>query len=106
MRQRISAAEREAAMDVNKLMVSRIFDSTERLDAPLFQRPNVWTREKNWDPVWEAIKTLAQKKYRPRRSGARAPATHGDRDALIVSIAGAEVKYTRARCIMQPFCVQ
>jgi hypothetical protein len=49
-------------MDVNKLMLSRIFDSTERLDAPLFQRPYVWNRDRNWDPLWEAIETLAQKR--------------------------------------------
>lgn len=49
-------------MDVNKLMLSRIFDSTERLDAPLFQRPCVWNRDRNWDPLWEAIETLAQKR--------------------------------------------
>lgn len=49
-------------MDVNKLMLSRIFDSTERLDAPLFQRPYVWNQDRNWDPLWEAIETLAQKR--------------------------------------------
>ena len=49
-------------MDVNKLMLSRIFDTTERLDAPLFQRPYVWNQNRNWDPLWEAIETLAQKR--------------------------------------------
>jgi hypothetical protein len=50
-------------MDVNKLMLSRIFDTTERLDAPLFQRPYVWSRERNWDPLWEAVEALADKRY-------------------------------------------
>jgi hypothetical protein len=49
-------------MDVNKLMLSRIFDTNERLDAPLFQRPYVWNQNRNWDPLWEAIETLAQKR--------------------------------------------
>lgn len=49
-------------MDVNKLMLSRIFDTTERLDAPLFQRPYVWNENRNWDPLWDAIETLAQKR--------------------------------------------
>lgn len=49
-------------MDVNKLMLSRLFDSTERLEAPLFQRPYVWNRNRNWDPLWEAIETLAEKR--------------------------------------------
>lgn len=53
-------------MDVNKLMLSRIFDTTERLDAPLFQRPYVWNQNRNWDPLWEAIETLAQKRVSGR----------------------------------------
>jgi len=48
-------------MDVTKVMLVKIFDSTERLDAPLFQRPYVWNAFRNWQPLWEAIKTLAQK---------------------------------------------
>jgi len=42
-------------MDVNKLMLRSIFDTTERLDAPLFQRPYVWNKNRNWVPLWEAI---------------------------------------------------
>ena len=49
-------------MEVTKLMVSRIFDSTERLDAPLFQRPYVWDECRNWEPLWEAIESLANKR--------------------------------------------
>ncbi len=49
-------------MDVTKLMLGRIFDTTERLEAPLFQRPYVWNRDRNWDPLWDAIETLAQKR--------------------------------------------
>jgi hypothetical protein len=37
-------------MDVNKLILSRIFDTTDSLDAPLFQRPYVWNQNRNWDP--------------------------------------------------------
>ena len=37
-------------MDVTKLMLSRLFDTTERLEAPLFQRPYVWNRERNGVP--------------------------------------------------------
>lgn len=48
-------ATRSEGMDVTKLMLSRIFDTNERLEAPLFQRPYVWNRDRNWDPLWDAI---------------------------------------------------
>lgn len=47
-------------MNVNKLTLKKIFDTTERLEAPLFQRPYVWTQEKNWEPLIEAILALAE----------------------------------------------
>ena len=46
-------------MRVDKLTLERIFERTERLDAPLFQRPYVWKRERNWQPLWDAIKKVA-----------------------------------------------
>jgi uncharacterized protein with ParB-like and HNH nuclease domain len=48
-------------MKVDKLTIGRIFDSTERLEAPLFQRPYVWEEERNWTPLWESIQTIAEK---------------------------------------------
>src|SRR5438128_9845030 len=48
-------------MKVDKLTVGRIFDTTERLEAPLFQRPYVWEEEANWVPLWEAIRSVAEK---------------------------------------------
>ncbi len=47
-------------MNVNKLTLKKIFDTTERLEAPMFQRPYVWTKEKNWEPLLEAILSLAE----------------------------------------------
>ena len=46
-------------MRVDKLTLERIFERTERLEAPLFQRPYVWKRERNWRPLWEAIRKVA-----------------------------------------------
>jgi len=51
-------------MKVDKLTVERVFDRTERLEAPLFQRPYVWVRDKNWEPLWEAIQTIADKQLK------------------------------------------
>lgn len=49
-------------MKADKLTVNRIFDRTERLEAPLFQRPYVWNQQKNLEPLWESIKAIAQKR--------------------------------------------
>jgi len=46
-------------MNVNKLTLKKIFDTTERLEAPMFQRPYVWNEEKNWRPLLEAVLSLA-----------------------------------------------
>jgi uncharacterized protein with ParB-like and HNH nuclease domain len=46
---------------VDKLTVGKAFDLTERLEAPLFQRPYVWNEEDNWSPLWKAIQLLAEK---------------------------------------------
>ena len=48
-------------MNVDKLTLKKIFDTTERLEAPLFQRPYVWTKENNWQPLWEAIQSVAER---------------------------------------------
>jgi hypothetical protein len=49
-------------MDVNKRSVEQIFDPTAQLEAPLFQRPYVWRQQKNWQPLWESIQDLAEKR--------------------------------------------
>ena len=49
-------------MKVDKLTVGKIFDTTERLEAPLFQRPYVWEQEPNWAPLWESIRVIAEKR--------------------------------------------
>ena len=46
-------------MKVDKLTLVRVFDRTERLEAPLFQRPYVWKEEENWVPLWESIREVA-----------------------------------------------
>jgi hypothetical protein len=50
-------------MKVDKLALDRIFDRTERLEAPLFQRPYVWQREKNWEPLWSTIRSVADARF-------------------------------------------
>lgn len=49
-------------MKADKLTIEKIFDKTERLEAPLFQRPYVWNKERNWVPLWEAIEPIATRR--------------------------------------------
>jgi hypothetical protein len=49
-------------MKVDKLTIERVFDPTERLEAPLFQRPYVWEQEENWVPLWESIQSMAERR--------------------------------------------
>jgi hypothetical protein len=50
-------------MKVDKLALDRIFDRTERLEAPLFQRPYVWQRTRNWEPLWNTIRSVAEARF-------------------------------------------
>lgn len=49
-------------MRADKLTVNGLFDLTERREAPLFQRPYVWKQEENWEPLWESIQAVAEKR--------------------------------------------
>lgn len=54
-------------MKVEKLALYGVFDGTERLEAPLFQRPYVWKRERNWEPLWESIQAVADAHLQDRK---------------------------------------
>jgi uncharacterized protein with ParB-like and HNH nuclease domain len=49
-------------MGADKITVNGLFDPTERREAPLFQRPYVWKQEDNWEPLWESIRAVANKR--------------------------------------------
>lgn len=50
-------------MDANTRKLERIFDQTITYQVPLFQRPYVWTQDKNWLPLWEDIQNLLDKHF-------------------------------------------
>jgi len=55
--------------------LSVIFETSVRLMVPLFQRPYVWNKDDNWEPLWEALNTalerrLVEQKPRPHFLGA------------------------------------
>ena len=38
-------------MDARPIDLTKIFEPTTQYHAPLFQRPYVWTQEKQWEPL-------------------------------------------------------
>lgn len=49
-------------MIATKKSLGHIFDPNIRLMVPLFQRPYVWEQEKNWEPLWESIHDVAERR--------------------------------------------
>ena len=47
-------------MEVFKKTISAVFGGERRYVIPLFQRPYVWTREGQWEPLWEDIRERAE----------------------------------------------
>lgn len=47
-------------MKADALELSRVFGPDSQLFAPLFQRPYVWNREDQWEPLWEDIRRLGE----------------------------------------------
>jgi len=47
-------------MDAKARDLNQIFDGTISFQIPLFQRPYVWSREQNWEPLWEDIQGLLE----------------------------------------------
>lgn len=41
-----------------------IFEKDQRLVVPLFQRPYVWSQEQQWEPLWEDIRSVAERHLR------------------------------------------
>jgi uncharacterized protein with ParB-like and HNH nuclease domain len=48
-------------MKATTLNLQRIFEQTIRYRVPLFQRPYVWEQHRNWAPLWDAIRRLAER---------------------------------------------
>ena len=47
-------------MDVSILPLHKIFGLDVQFRVPLYQRPYVWDRERQWEPLWEDVIALAQ----------------------------------------------
>lgn len=48
-------------MDARPIDLTKLFEPTTQYHAPLFQRPYVWNLEKQWEPLWQDIRTAAER---------------------------------------------
>lgn len=54
--------------------IAQIFGAQTRHTVPLFQRPYVWSREEQWEPLWDDVLGLLERL--DRRSGDESVASH------------------------------
>lgn len=47
-------------MRVHKVAISELFSNRKRYVVPLFQRPYVWSLERQWEPLWQDIADRAE----------------------------------------------
>lgn len=47
-------------MEVSKRSVKEIFGTEQHIIVPLYQRPYVWTKDQQWEPLWNDIRKLAE----------------------------------------------
>jgi hypothetical protein len=57
-------------MKANTVELDDIFDPNVFFQVPLFQRPYVWNEEVNWEPLWEDIQALLDRRLRTGNSRA------------------------------------
>jgi uncharacterized protein with ParB-like and HNH nuclease domain len=49
-------------MNAHNKTLGQIIDPSIRLVVPLFQRPYVWEEQKNWQPLWQSIQDVAERR--------------------------------------------
>lgn len=63
-------------MKAEAKLVRELFEGEQCLVVPVFQRPYVWTRTRNWEPLWADIVTMADLRFQ-RDVAARNSADQG-----------------------------
>ncbi|WP_405914691.1 DUF262 domain-containing protein [Streptomyces sp. NBC_00728] len=49
-------------MDTKSMTLRELFGPDQRLVVPVFQRPYVWSEDRNWRPLWEDVTALVQRR--------------------------------------------
>jgi hypothetical protein len=47
-------------MQANTLTPQKLFEHQVRYVIPVFQRPYVWQIEKQWEPLWDDVRAVAE----------------------------------------------
>ena len=47
-------------MKADTLSLKALFQKDVRYIIPVFQRPYVWDQEKQWEPLWEDVRNVAE----------------------------------------------
>lgn len=56
-------------MKANAVPLLALFERKMRLEAPLFQRQYVWSRQEQWQPLWEDISCKFAEYLEGRKDG-------------------------------------
>ena len=48
-------------MKADSITIQDFFHTERRHLVPLYQRPYVWTRDGQWEPLWEDLRDLAER---------------------------------------------
>lgn len=54
-----------ACVQPNYSSVGQVFSAQTRYTVPLFQRPYVWNKEEQWQPLWDDVRALAERVLNP-----------------------------------------
>ncbi len=62
-------------MKVHKVSLADLFSNRKRYVVPLFQRAYVWSRDRQWQPLWQDVVDRAEAVIRaaPKRIGKMNP---------------------------------
>jgi uncharacterized protein with ParB-like and HNH nuclease domain len=52
---------KQERMQAGPLSIKKVFGQEKRFVVPLFQRPYVWEQAKQWEPLWEDLRALAER---------------------------------------------
>jgi uncharacterized protein with ParB-like and HNH nuclease domain len=52
-------------MQPNYSSVGQVFSAQTRYSVPLFQRPYVWNKDEQWQPLWDDVRALADRVLNP-----------------------------------------
>ena len=60
-------------MKADTVGLAAVFGSQVRYVVPLFQRPYVWNREDQWEPLWQDVQAVADRQLDDTRSNDEIP---------------------------------